>query len=390
MGWGPHLLLFVVGTLAVFALNDDVASPTPNTTAWDHPGWACLRRTTPNLELQYPTDAEEHFEEIHRALAAWAQPPGHVPHRGPGGFQGPWVENVWIDRARHLNASRFRSPRFGAWRPLPLSAVFGPFIPLLLTWVDSWVSNTWHYPKPFLRLLQKLLRPNVPYVTVSQNDEGLTGKCELLMEDHPNILVFSAGGYGHIPIPLFMADMQLNNAKPIEKRKYLVSYVGTLDHAPGNLRGQMKDIVEQQARRHNFTYSIYKGPWWQEQMADSRVSLVPRGWGRTAYHLAETIQMGLIPVYIYSDVPWVPYRLTFRRFGYSVNLTALPQLLTHLSKLPASAFVQKERAVEKARELFLPKGVIQQVLAYLAEDPHELRCVTLPKTPKGERPCRSR
>eukprot|EP00669_Euglena_mutabilis_P006731 TRINITY_DN2235_c0_g1_i1.p1 TRINITY_DN2235_c0_g1~~TRINITY_DN2235_c0_g1_i1.p1 ORF type:complete len:151 (+),score=16.00 TRINITY_DN2235_c0_g1_i1:559-1011(+) len=121
------------------------------------------------------------------------------------------------------------------------------------------------------------------------------------MEDHPNILVFSAGGYGHIPIPLFMADMQLNNAKPIEKRKYLVSYVGTLDHAPGNLRGQMKDIVEQQARRHNFTYSIYKGPWWQEQMADSRVSLVPRGWGRTAYHLAETIQMGLIPVYIYSD-----------------------------------------------------------------------------------------
>lgn len=29
MGWGSHLLFFVVGTLAVFAVSDEVASPTP-------------------------------------------------------------------------------------------------------------------------------------------------------------------------------------------------------------------------------------------------------------------------------------------------------------------------------------------------------------------------
>lgn len=45
----------------------------------------------------------------------------------------------------------------------------------------------------------------------------------------PNILVFSSGGYGHIPIPLFMRDQPLRNSKPMEDRRYLVSYVGGLE-----------------------------------------------------------------------------------------------------------------------------------------------------------------
>ncbi len=78
---------------------------------------------------------------------------------------------------------------------MPSLQVFGPYVPLLLTWTDSWVANRWQYPTDFVSRLRSVLRPTVPYVTVSQNDEGITGKCELLMEDFANILVFSAGGY---------------------------------------------------------------------------------------------------------------------------------------------------------------------------------------------------
>ena len=47
------------------------------------------------------------------------------------------------------------------------------------------------------------------------------------------------------------------------------------------------------------------------------MSLVPRGFGRTAYHLMETFQMGRVPLYVYSDVPWVPYAEVFERVGYA-------------------------------------------------------------------------
>lgn len=43
------------------------------------------------------------------------------------------------------------------------------------------------------------LRKDVIYLAVSQDDQGL-GKT--LMSAFPNILVLTAGGFGHVPIPL--------------------------------------------------------------------------------------------------------------------------------------------------------------------------------------------
>ena len=79
-----------------------------------------------------------------------------------------------------------------------------------------------HPPKLF-RALRRVLRADVPYITVNQNDEGMTGKCELLMQDIPNVLVLSAGGYGHVPIPLFIRPEPENHATPVAQRPYLVS-----------------------------------------------------------------------------------------------------------------------------------------------------------------------
>jgi hypothetical protein len=51
----------------------------------------------------------------------------------------------------------------------------------------------------------------VLYITVSQNAVGITGDDELKMESIPNILVLSAAGYGHVPIPLLKQQQMLNN-----------------------------------------------------------------------------------------------------------------------------------------------------------------------------------
>ena len=139
-----------------------------------HVGWDCLRQTTPAVALRYPADALEHFEAIHRRLARFA---------GPLHMGGPGVKNVWVyDALRRL--------RYGRWRGTghfrndwiatvetrgprrELRDVFGPFIPLLVTWTDVWLSGgRWRYPAGFAAEVRGVLRPDVPYVTVNQNDE---------------------------------------------------------------------------------------------------------------------------------------------------------------------------------------------------------------------------
>jgi hypothetical protein len=46
---------------------------------------------------------------------------------------------------------------------------------------------------------------------------------------------------------------------------------------------------------------------WEHDISRSKFNLAPRGFGRTSYRLAEIIQIGRIPVYLYDDISWLPY-----------------------------------------------------------------------------------
>ena len=70
----------------------------------------------------------------------------------------------------------------------------------------------------------------------------------------------------------------------------------------------------------------YKGKHWQRIMRDSKFQLCPRGFGRTSYHVMESFQMGLIPIHVYSDVPWVPYADLFDKIGFVVRYDDLDTL----------------------------------------------------------------
>ena len=66
----------------------------------------------------------------------------------------------------------------------------------------------------------------VPYVTLVQHDAGLAMSCSLELVGLPNLLVLSAGGNGHVPVPLLKQREPRANAKPLSQRTHRVSYVG--------------------------------------------------------------------------------------------------------------------------------------------------------------------
>jgi len=120
-------------------------------------------------------------------------------------------------------------------------------------------------------------------------------------------------------------------------------------------------------------------------MYQSRFSLVPRGYGRTSYHLHETLHRGLIPIHIYSDVPWVPYPERVEEVGFITNMTGLPALLSRLLTMSDDEVRQREQgALELAKSHFSAYPVMQQMSRFMMGNATDLVCQGLPRTIRDE------
>lgn len=87
-----------------------------------------------------------------------------------------------------------------------------------------------------------------------QHDAGLSIECEVqLHRAFPNLLVLSAGGFGHVPIPLMKQEepalAPATRNTPPDARRHFVSYVGSLGNAPHDLRDRMVELMEVSARQ---------------------------------------------------------------------------------------------------------------------------------------------
>ena len=114
-------------------------------------------------------------------------------------------------------------------------------------------------------------------------------------------------------------------------------------------------------------------------MRDSKFSLVPREFGRTAYHLMETLQMGLIPIYIYSDIPWLPYIEVYKNIGYMTTLDGLPTLVQRLKKLSMEKILEKELQIRSLYEsLLTAPATLSQLQNFLMGRDNDFVCQKLP------------
>jgi hypothetical protein len=82
------------------------------------------------------------------------------------------------------------------------------------------------YTDEMFAAVYSVLRPNVPYIMVNFNDDGLNAGKFDHKNWYPNLLVLSAGGHGHVPIPLFREHKVQNNHVPVVKRTIDINYVG--------------------------------------------------------------------------------------------------------------------------------------------------------------------
>jgi hypothetical protein len=367
----------------------------------------CLQRTSKLLSSElfhYPSDAVEHFHTIRLQLAPWAQHEGHhIPHTGPG-YSGPWIENYWIT---YFEQQLLQTSDTSDSTSLDIHSLFGPYIPLLIPWTDIWHANGGkHYPHElYLTLLLECLRPNVLYITVVQNDDGFPANDKRFQELQTkfHITILSAGGYGHVPLPLLKqleptleydssSSMHKHKRVPMSNRTHGVSYVGSSVNAPRLLRQTMIQMLTN-TPNNGFGFHYGYGPDWRSVMADSKFSLCPRGFGRTSYHLMETLQMGLIPIQVYltKDQPWIPYQALLQNdhnpLTLATDLEGLPALLAQLELLGDDQLEAMESTIVRLRDAYFTyEGVMRHIHNFmLGNGKSDLICQRLPETPGTNR-----
>lgn len=126
-----------------------------------------------------------------------------------------------------------------------------------------------------------------------------------------NCIVFTTGGIfnmpknenlSYVPIPL-IADKYEN--KPVHNKKYIASYIGRNTHPVRieleNIFKNNKNYFVKNLKNMNSEFDIEKQKAYKKIISESYFSFAPRGFGPTSFRLYESIELGVVPVYIGED-----------------------------------------------------------------------------------------
>ena len=173
------------------------------------------------------------------------------------------------------------------------------FLPIC--WTDIYLYRNNLVPE--LQQVLDSLDKTKKYFTVSQHDDAPKQNLP------PNTIKFSAGGNqpNCVPIPLICS--LIPNIKTTEKNIFC-SFVGSATH-PVRME-MLKQLV-------NKPEYLLKPKHWSPSIEDKRkdlflditarstFSLCPRGYGATSFRLYEAMQLSAIPIYIYTNQPYIPF-----------------------------------------------------------------------------------
>ena len=220
-------------------------------------------------------------------------------------------------------------------------------------------------------LLQKAtaLHPTAQFFTVVQHDDGP------LLPLPKGTVVFGACT-GDIPLPLIYEDTantllnepRTHNTKT--PKPYLASFVGTLTHP---VRQQMVRHLENKADIALITKPHQE---WTNRVstdaahafltltAQSKFCLAPRGYGRSSFRFFEALLLDTIPVYIWDDKEWLPYkdRVNYADFAISLHEKDLHKLYNILESISDERYEQMQKNIQTHRHLFTLASMCEYIV----------------------------
>ena len=278
---------------------------------------------------------------------------------------GRYLEEYFCQRFEELKAktpsasesSAFKTKRTFIplkWTNFQIHPYFNHYKSQMQSELDNWVTQNQN--------------PN-GYFTVVQHDDGPVLRLPI------DTIVFGACT-GDIPIPLIYEDVENKlpllgetSKKSFSDSDILCSFVGC------NTGGARPLIFEHLKNNQKFDITVNNG-WtasvdkpkqdaFIEKTLRSKFVLGPRGYGRGSFRFFEIFHLGAVPVYVWDDIEWLPYKdvIDYSKFCISIHVSEIDTLEDRLSKITEGEYTQLLSEYKKVEHHFTLEGMTQYILS---------------------------
>lgn len=242
------------------------------------------------------------------------------------------------------------------------------YIPALWTnfQIESWFESKKQIMQDKLNEWIKENPSENGYFTVVQYDDG----CLLNLPN--NTIVYGACS-GNIPIPLIYEDNEnrLENKKiykSFDEKLVLCSFVGSITH---ELRRKLINYY-----RSDSEFVLDYNEYWTPNVnidrqnifidlsCNSKFVLCPRGYGRSSFRFFEILKLGSIPVYIWDDIEWLPYKeiINYTKFSISVNINDISNIKNLILSIDENKYEEMLNEYNKIKHYFSMDGMYKYII----------------------------
>lgn len=172
---------------------------------------------------------------------------------------------------------------------------------------------------------------------------------------------------GDVPLPLIYEDTHRRlEESPRVPKTTMASFVGTVSTHP--VRRQMMDALQDTAGIEWVVREVWsphvgeiQADQFVEVTARSRFCLAPRGYGRSSFRFFEAMQMDTVPVYVWDDVEWLPYRgeIDYSAFALSVNVRDVGELPARMAAIGEAEYESMVAAMRRVARYFTLEGMCE-------------------------------
>jgi hypothetical protein len=207
------------------------------------------------------------------------------------------------------------------------------------------------------------------YMTIVQHDDGPQ------LQLPKGTIIFGACT-GTIPLPLIYEDItERLLSEPRCPKTQLASFVGTDTTHP--LRKELFQHLNKPGivwnRKCAWEVAVQKqdADLFIKETLQSRFCLAPRGYGRSSFRFFEAMLLDTVPVYIWDDIEWLPYKeiLDYSTFAVSISKNDLPKLYDILSSISNETYEKMVDNIKKNRHWFQLQGMVEYIIQSLLLTP---------------------
>jgi hypothetical protein len=153
----------------------------------------------------------------------------------------------------------------------------------------------------------------------------------------------------------------------------LCSFIGniTSNSITPNVRQEMFNLLQ-----YNPNFKLINSGGWTPSVnkslqdifisttIDSKFSLAPRGYGRSSFRFFECFQLGTIPIYLWNDVEWLPFKniIDYNKLCISLHISQLDKLETILLSIDEIKYNKMFDYYNEIKYLFELDGMSTQII----------------------------